>query len=69
MSESVSTAVGEMSDLVQEVNVPLCPFVGLECPTLYRTFTAGGGLEVRQCFDSGEYGRATASARANALCV
>ncbi|KAJ8339392.1 hypothetical protein SKAU_G00361780 [Synaphobranchus kaupii] len=25
---------------------------GLECPTLYRTFTAGGGLEVRQCFDS-----------------
>ncbi|XP_064165540.1 phosphatidylinositol 3-kinase regulatory subunit alpha isoform X1 [Anguilla rostrata] len=25
---------------------------GLECPTLYRAFTAGGGLEVRQCFDS-----------------
>ncbi|KAJ8401843.1 hypothetical protein AAFF_G00374240 [Aldrovandia affinis] len=25
---------------------------GLECPTLYRTFTAEGGLEVRQCFDS-----------------
>ncbi|KAG7476964.1 hypothetical protein MATL_G00088360 [Megalops atlanticus] len=25
---------------------------GLESPTLYRTFTAGGGLEVRQCFDS-----------------
>ncbi|XP_031434261.1 phosphatidylinositol 3-kinase regulatory subunit alpha [Clupea harengus] len=25
---------------------------GLDNPTLYRTFTAGGGLEVRQCFDS-----------------
>ncbi|XP_054612805.1 phosphatidylinositol 3-kinase regulatory subunit alpha isoform X2 [Dunckerocampus dactyliophorus] len=25
---------------------------GLENPTLYRTFTAGGGLEVRQCFES-----------------
>ncbi|KAJ8287040.1 hypothetical protein GJAV_G00046350 [Gymnothorax javanicus] len=25
---------------------------GLESPSLYRTFTAGGGLEVRQCFDS-----------------
>ncbi|XP_041914753.1 phosphatidylinositol 3-kinase regulatory subunit alpha isoform X1 [Alosa alosa] len=24
---------------------------GLDNPTLYRTFTAGGGLEVRQCFD------------------
>ncbi|KAL4617589.1 phosphatidylinositol 3-kinase regulatory subunit alpha isoform X1 [Arapaima gigas] len=24
----------------------------LECPTLYRTFTAGNGLEVRQCFES-----------------
>ncbi|XP_063066382.1 phosphatidylinositol 3-kinase regulatory subunit alpha [Engraulis encrasicolus] len=25
---------------------------GLDNPTLYRTFTAGGGLEIRQCFDS-----------------
>ncbi|CAL8277529.1 unnamed protein product [Merluccius merluccius] len=25
---------------------------GLDNPTLYRTFTAGGGLEVRQCFES-----------------
>ncbi|XP_018600338.1 phosphatidylinositol 3-kinase regulatory subunit alpha isoform X1 [Scleropages formosus] len=25
---------------------------GLECPTLYRTFTAGNGLDVRQCFES-----------------
>ncbi|XP_075885593.1 phosphatidylinositol 3-kinase regulatory subunit alpha isoform X1 [Nelusetta ayraudi] len=24
---------------------------GLDNPTLYRTFTAGGGLEVRQCFE------------------
>lgn len=30
-------------------------FSGLENPTLYRTFTAGTGLEVRQYFDSGEY--------------
>lgn len=28
---------------------------GLDNPTLYRTFTAGGGLEVRQCFDCGEF--------------
>uniref|UniRef100_A0A8C9Y505 Phosphatidylinositol 3-kinase regulatory subunit alpha n=1 Tax=Sander lucioperca TaxID=283035 RepID=A0A8C9Y505_SANLU len=27
---------------------------GLENPTLYRTFTAGGGLEVRQYFDCGK---------------
>uniref|UniRef100_A0A8C2D592 Phosphatidylinositol 3-kinase regulatory subunit alpha n=2 Tax=Cyprinus carpio TaxID=7962 RepID=A0A8C2D592_CYPCA len=25
---------------------------GLDNPTLYRNFTAGGGLDVRQCFDS-----------------
>ncbi|KAM6986185.1 phosphatidylinositol 3-kinase regulatory subunit alpha isoform 1-T1 [Aplochiton taeniatus] len=25
---------------------------GLDNPTLYRTFTAGGGLEARQCFES-----------------
>ncbi|KAK6305165.1 hypothetical protein J4Q44_G00239450 [Coregonus suidteri] len=25
---------------------------GLDNPTLYRTFTAGGGLDVRQCFDT-----------------
>lgn len=28
---------------------------GLDNPTLYRNFTAGGGLDVRQCFDSGKW--------------
>lgn len=27
---------------------------GLDNPTLYRTFTAGAGLEARQCFESGK---------------
>lgn len=27
---------------------------GLDNPTLYRTFTAAGGLEVRQYFDNGK---------------
>lgn len=29
-------------------------FAGLDNPTLYRTFTAGGGLEVRQFFENGK---------------
>lgn len=29
-------------------------FAGLDNPTLYRTFTAGGGLEVRQYFENGK---------------
>ena len=29
-------------------------FSGLDNPTLYRTFAAGAGLEVRQCFESGK---------------
>lgn len=29
-------------------------FAGLDNPTLYRTFTAGSGLEVRQYFENGK---------------
>lgn len=34
--------------------VPPGSLSGLENPTLYRTFTAGGGLEVRQYFECGK---------------
>lgn len=36
-----------------KLSYKLC--TGLDNPTLYRNFTAGGGLDIRQCFDSGEW--------------
>ncbi|XP_048874773.1 phosphatidylinositol 3-kinase regulatory subunit alpha isoform X1 [Brienomyrus brachyistius] len=53
-----------LQDLTEQFTPPqMAPFMlvkmleaierkGLESPTLYRTFTAGNGLDVRQCFES-----------------